>query len=183
MLIFMSFATAQNDPYAVVSPIPEKMEILPFSAVKPGGWIKKQIRENLDGFTGHLDSLAPDLILADQIYGRDRLTKKVKNKDVGALANGDDVQVQFLWWNSETQSNWRDGYIRSAILAGDTKHLERIKKLLQIRHKYIAFAIHLWLIVHPNVAFCYSCMYCYFGILVTQVYFNILLTIPFFVLL
>lgn len=111
--------------------IPEKYQILPLGEVKPTGWIKDQIRENLNGFTGHLDSLAPDLILNDDIYGKNRLSKKVKSKDVGALGVAGDWQVQFLWWNSETQSNWRDGYIRSAILANDSKHLTKIKNYIQ----------------------------------------------------
>lgn len=111
--------------------IPEKYQILPLGEVNPTGWIKDQIRENLNGFTGHLDSLAPDLILNDDIYGKNRLSKKVKSKDVGALGVAGDWQVQFLWWNSETQSNWRDGYIRSAILASDSKHLTKIKNYIQ----------------------------------------------------
>lgn len=121
-------AELKQDPYAKIRPIAEKFEILPFGAIKPGGWIKQQIEANLEGFTGHLDSLAPDLIVSDDIYVKDRLSKTVKNKEVGALAHGDDVQAQFLWWNSETQSNWRDGYIRSAILAQDQTHLKRIQK-------------------------------------------------------
>jgi uncharacterized protein len=111
--------------------IPEKYQILPLGEVNPTGWIKDQIQENLNGFTGHLDSLAPDLILDDDIYGKNRLSKKVKSKDVGALGVAGDWQVQFLWWNSETQSNWRDGYIRSAILANDSKHLDKIKNYIQ----------------------------------------------------
>lgn len=126
VLLLPALASSQ-DPYAKANPIPAKMEVLPFGAVKPEGWIKRQIQENLNGYTGHLDSLAPDLIVNDDIYGKNRLTKKVKSKDVGALGAEGDWQVQFLWWNSETQSNWRDGYIRSAILAGDEKHLERVK--------------------------------------------------------
>lgn len=127
-ILTMSTTTlmAQKDPYAKISPFVEKMEILPFGAVTPTGWIKSQIEHNLDGFTGHLDSLVPELIIQDDIYINNRLSKKVKSKDVGALGNEGDWQVQFLWWNSETQSNWRDGYIRSAILANDTDHLKKI---------------------------------------------------------
>ena len=116
-----------QDPYVKVGSIEPKMQTLPFGAVKPEGWIKKQIQHNLSGYTGHLDSLAPDLIIKDDIYDKNRLTKKVKSKDVGALGAEGDWQVQFLWWNSETQSNWRDGYIRSAILANDAAHLKKIK--------------------------------------------------------
>jgi hypothetical protein len=43
-------------------------------------------------------------------------------------ARAGDWQIQFLWWNSETQSNWRDGYIRSAILANDQQHLKKLQE-------------------------------------------------------
>ncbi len=127
MLWLLPAVALSQDPYAKIQSVQAKMEVLPFGAVKPDGWIKKQIQNNLSGYTGHLDSLAPDLIVKDDIYGRDRLTKKVKRKDVGAVGDQGDWQVQFLWWNSETQSNWRDGYIRSAVLAGDAAHLAKIK--------------------------------------------------------
>ena len=125
LIAFSGFS--QNDPYKKLAPVSEKMTLLPFNSVKPAGWIKEQIQENLDGFTGNLDSLAPDLIVKDDIYGQNRLSKKVKSKDVGAIGGEGDWQVQFLWWNSETQSNWRDGYIRSAILNNDTSHLREIE--------------------------------------------------------
>lgn len=120
-------ATAQTDPYKKTNFLPERLEILPFNSVKPDGWIKTQIEENLEGFTGNLDKLAPELIVEDDIYVKNRLSKKVKSKDVGAVGGEGDWQVQFLWWNSETQSNWRDGYIRSAILTNDAQHLAKIQ--------------------------------------------------------
>lgn len=116
-----------NSPYQNVEAISERYKPLRFSEINPEGWIKKQIRENLDGFTGRLDTLVPKLIMEDKIYGEDRLTNNVKSKDVGALGEAGDWQVQFLWWNSETQSNWRDGYIRSAILMNDPQHLEKLQ--------------------------------------------------------
>jgi uncharacterized protein len=128
-LLFPMITNAQ-DPYAKIKTIDEKLTVFPFSEISPKGWIKEQIQENLDGFTGHLDSLAPDLIVKDDIYGRDRLTKHSKTKELGALGEGGDWQIQLYWWNSETQSNWWDGYIRSAILANDAQHLERIRKYI-----------------------------------------------------
>jgi DUF1680 family protein len=73
----------------------------------------------------------PSLIIQDDIYNKDRLTKKVKSKNVGAIADAGEWQVEFLWWNSETQSNWWDGYIRSAILADNKQHLARIKSYIK----------------------------------------------------
>lgn len=119
-----------NSPFDKVEAIPEKYQLLAISEIKPNGWIKEQIQENLDGYTGRLDTLVPKLIMEDQIYGANRLTNNVKGKDVGALGVEGDWQVQFLWWNSETQSNWRDGYIRSAILVNDRSHLQKLKNYI-----------------------------------------------------
>ena len=120
-----------EQPFKKIKSIPETFQPLPFSSIKPRGWLYEEIEKSLDGFTGHLDSLVPSLIIDDDIYNKDRLTKKIKSKDVGAKADAGDWQVQFLWWNSETQSNWWDGYIRSAVLANDKQHLLRIKNYIQ----------------------------------------------------
>ncbi|NBP67851.1 MAG: hypothetical protein EBU52_03825, partial [Cytophagia bacterium] len=114
-----------------ITPIAEKLSPLSFSEIKPTGWLKKQMQNDLDGFIGHLDSLVPDLILQDDIYGKNRLTTKVKNKNVGAISDGGDWEVQFLWWNSETQGNWLDAYIRNAILVDDKNHLARAKRIIE----------------------------------------------------
>jgi DUF1680 family protein len=123
-----SAATPQAgaDPFAMIHPRSEALTPLPFSAVKPLGWLKAQIEENLKGFTGHLDSLCPDLVVTDDIYGKDRLTRRIRKKEVGAFSDNDAAQVQYLWWNSETQSNWWDGLIRSAILTGDPATLAKV---------------------------------------------------------
>ena len=114
-----------------ITPIAEKLSLLSFSEIRPTGWLKEQMQHDLDGFIGHLDSLVPDLILHDDIYGKNRLTTKIKNKNVGAISDGGDWEVQFLWWNSETQGNWLDAYIRNAILADDKKNLERAEILIE----------------------------------------------------
>jgi DUF1680 family protein len=133
-LIVFKIADGQatlDDPYQKIKSIPETFQALPFSAITPTGWLKEQVENNLSGFTGHLDSLVPDLIIEDDIYNKDRLSKKVKSKNVGALADSGNWRVQFLWWNSETQSNWWDGYIRSAILVNDSQHLSKIKAYIK----------------------------------------------------
>ncbi|MBO9659875.1 MAG: glycoside hydrolase family 127 protein, partial [Chitinophagaceae bacterium] len=107
--------------------IGERFQLFPVGAIHPEGWLKEQIKIDLNGFTGRLDNLVPDLILKDDIYGKDRLTRKVKSKELGAIGEAGDWQVQLLWWNSETQSNWWDGYIRSAILNKSQPHLQRVK--------------------------------------------------------
>lgn len=131
-MLFAKNSYSQNsdskDAFRKVKPLKESWQSLRFSEIKPEGWLKKQVDDNLKGFVGHLDSLVPDLILKDDIYGKDRLSKHVKSKDVGAITDDASAQSQFLWWNSETQSNWRDGYIRNAILAGNSNHLRKAKE-------------------------------------------------------
>ena len=109
----------------------EKFNYLLFGEVKPEGWIREQMDRDLNGFTGHLDELVPDLTANDDIYGKNRLTRRDKNKDVGNIKEGADWEVQYLWWNSETQSNWRDGQIRQAILTGNLEQLARVNAYLE----------------------------------------------------
>jgi len=124
---------AQHIPsFQKIGSLGESFHILSFSEIKPLGWIREQIRDNLNGFTGHLDSLVPALISGDDIYGKDRLSRHIKSKDVGAITGNGELQPQFLWWNSETQSNWRDGYIRSAILCGDLYHLAKARDYVSL---------------------------------------------------
>ena len=108
----------------------EKLQPLPFGAIKPSGWIKEQMQKDMAGFVGNLDQLVPSLI-NDPIYGEGRLQKHSKAKDLGNLKSGDaEGDDQYKWWNSETQSNWWDGYIRNALLLNDTKAIEKIKKYI-----------------------------------------------------
>lgn len=103
---------------------------LPFGAIRPAGWLKTLMQKDLDGMIGHLDELVPELI-SDPIYGSGRLGKDSKAKDLGNNKEGDaEGDEQYKWWNSETQSNWRDGYVRSAILLADKAHLVKIKKYI-----------------------------------------------------
>ena len=109
----------------------EKLQPLPFGAIKPSGWIKEQMQKDMAGFVGNLDQLVPSLI-NDPIYGEGRLQKHSKAKDLGNLKSGDaEGDDQYKWWNSETQSNWWDGYIRNALLLNDTKAIEKIKKYIE----------------------------------------------------
>jgi len=122
-LIFWAFnLSAQNNPIA------EKYQRLPFGSIKPSGWLKIQMQKDMAGFVGHLDQMIPDLI-NDPIYGAERLQKQSKAKDLGNLKSGDaEGDEQYKWWNSETQSNWWDGYIRNAFLLEDQTAIEKVNK-------------------------------------------------------
>lgn len=97
-----------------------EQEPLPVGAIRPDGWMLEQMHSDVEhGFVGALDRLVPRQVVEDDIYGRDRLTKLVDRKDVGTHTTGAEWEVQFLWWNSETQSNWWDGYLRNVLLTGN----------------------------------------------------------------
>jgi len=103
---------------------------LPFGSVKPTGWLKEQMEKDMAGFVGNLDKLVPDLI-NDPIYGSGRLQKHSKAKDLGNLKEGDaEGDDQYKWWNSETQSNWWDGYMQNAILLDDKAALKKVEKYI-----------------------------------------------------
>lgn len=110
---------------------PEHFQRLPFGSIKPTGWLKVQMQKDMAGFVGNLDKLVPDLI-NDPIYAEGRLQKHSKAKDLGNLKSGDaEGDDQYKWWNSETQSNWWDGYIRNAFLLDDQQAIEKVKKYVQ----------------------------------------------------
>ena len=123
----MESQTTTTNPFERINPVGQKFQWLNFCEIKPSGWLKTQMEKDLEGFVGHLDELVPDL-MADSLYGNDRLTKHIKTKNVGNI--GDQVDPQYLWWNSETQSNWRDGYIRNAILLDNQAHLKKVEKYI-----------------------------------------------------
>src|SRR5258706_5060739 len=108
----------------------KEFQTICFGKIRPSGWIKDQMRKDLDGFVGHLDQLAPGLMIDDKIYGEDRLSMSVKSKTVGNIQTDDEWTAQYLWWNSESQSNWWDGYLRHAFMLDDQKYLKRVEKFI-----------------------------------------------------
>ncbi|HNV99648.1 MAG TPA: glycoside hydrolase family 127 protein, partial [Chitinophagales bacterium] len=101
---------------------------LPFGSIKPEGWLKAQMQADLEGFVGNLDSIVPDLMY-DPIYGEGRIHKNTGVKELGNNKEGDAAgDEQYKWWNSETQSNWWDGYIRNVLMLGDTTGFERVNQ-------------------------------------------------------
>lgn len=116
------------NPFEKIHIKPQAYQWLLLGEIRPAGWMRTQMQRDLEqGFVGHLDELVPDLIRKDDIYGADRLTKSMQAKDLGVISEEKEWEAQFLWWNSETQSNWRDGLIRTTML------LEHPDYLLNIR--------------------------------------------------
>jgi len=129
LLILLTYSV--NSQEKDQNKVGEKYQILPFGSIKPSGWLKVQMQKDVDGFVGNLDKLVPDLI-NDPIYSSGRLHKNSKLKDLGNNKEGDtEGSEQYKWWNSETQSNWWDGYIRNVILLNDKKGLEKVENYVQ----------------------------------------------------
>lgn len=129
LLILLTYSV--NSQEKEQNKVGEKYQILPFGSIKPSGWLKVQMQKDVDGFVGNLDKLVPDLI-NDPIYSSGRLHKNSKLKDLGNNKEGDtEGSEQYKWWNSETQSNWWDGYIRNVILLNDKKGLEKVENYVQ----------------------------------------------------
>ncbi len=109
----------------------EKYQLLPFGSIKPSGWIKTQMQKDVAGFVGNLDVIVPDLI-NDPIYSSARLHKQSVVKDLGNNKEGDtEGSEQYKWWNSETQSNWWDGFIRNVLLLNDKEGIKKVDKHIQ----------------------------------------------------
>ncbi len=109
----------------------EKYTVLPFGSIKPTGWLKVQMQKDIAGFVGNLDQIVPELF-NDPIYSEGRLQKHSKVKDLGNHKEGDaEGDEQYKWWNSETQSNWWDGYLRYVFLLDDEKGIEKVKKYVE----------------------------------------------------
>lgn len=99
---------------------------LPFGSIKPLGWLKRQMQYDMDGICSRLPELIPDL-MEDPIYSTGRLDRHSVAKDLGNSREGDsEGDEQYKWWNSETQSNWRDAYIRNAVLLEDSAALRAV---------------------------------------------------------
>ncbi|MEY4521401.1 MAG: hypothetical protein RIT10_586 [Bacteroidota bacterium] len=128
-LFFLLLAINTLNFYAQnTTKVEEKYSTLPFGCIQPTGWIKEQMQQDIDGFVGNLDKIVPELI-QDPIYSSGRLQKNSKAKDLGNQKEGDAAgDEQYKWWNSETQSNWWDGYIRNVILLNDKDGLKKVRK-------------------------------------------------------
>jgi hypothetical protein len=110
---------------------PEKFQFLPFGSIKPTGWLRVHMQKDLSGFVGNLDRIVPDLI-NDPIYGSGRLHKHSKTKELGNLKEGDaEGDEQYKWWNSETQSNWWDGYLRYVFLLDDSAGITKVSHYVE----------------------------------------------------
>lgn len=98
----------------------------------PGGWLEQYMSKDLEqGFIGNLDILAKDLIIDDDIYGKQRRSKGSRIPDLGILETGSESAAQYAWWNSETQSNWLDGFFRTSAVLKNESMLKKASEFIE----------------------------------------------------
>jgi hypothetical protein len=107
------------------------LERFKLGGIKPEGWLLEEMRRNLEGFVGELDNIVPEIIRDDEIYGRDRLTNLKRTKDIGVAKQDKEWEVQYLWWNSESQSNWLDGLVRHSYLTGEERYMQKARRYIE----------------------------------------------------
>ena len=111
------------------------MKQILFGAIKPQGRLRESIKRDMEGCIGHLEELAPSIVSEQKIYGKDRLTIDSEQAELGRKEDDPqsmaDVPAQYMWWNSESQSNWRDGYCCAALLLEDEKYCEQVEKYIE----------------------------------------------------
>ena len=104
--------------------------------IRAAGWLYRQIWNDLDsGFAGCLDRLVPEIFKGDEIYGCHRLGLESATKDLGTTNQGDGLVEQQMWWNSESQSNWWDGFIRAAV---QVDHPTALRKMREYTERMLA---------------------------------------------
>jgi hypothetical protein len=107
--IIIVLLTCSIQTHAQNRPI-EKYKPISFGSIKPSGWLKTQMQNDLDGFVGNLDKLVPELI-NDPIYSSGRLHKNSAAKELGNLKDGDaEGSEQYKWWNSENVQQARKNF-------------------------------------------------------------------------
>jgi len=88
-------------------------DVLPLGAVRPLGWLRAQLRRDLDrGFAARLDRLT---VHAAHDLFRERIPSSAEPR---------------AWWDAETRGNWLWGYVMMAHLAGLPEHQARIADLM-----------------------------------------------------
>lgn len=94
--------------------IEPQFQLLRFGEVMPAGWIREQMIRDLDGgFAGHMPELAPKTC-GSQIFGANR-NEPERAQNAGGASGGGGAG---MWWNGETEGNWRTGNTMLALMSG-----------------------------------------------------------------
>lgn len=91
--------------------------LLPVGEVIPGGWIRDQMKADLEeGITGNLD------MISDNVNGNLFVNA---NRVPGTKVLGNRGLQEKAWWAGEHEGYWKDGIIRIAFATGDAEFIER----------------------------------------------------------
>ena len=91
----------------------QKLRRLPLGNIHASGWVKEQLRRNIDGMGGHLDELEPNMI------GTPYTTRETY------LGWSEDVCAG---WGAEISGNYWWGLIELAFTSGNPKMIEKAHK-------------------------------------------------------
>ena len=111
------------------------MKEIVFGDIEPEGKLREQLLQDFNGCIGHLEELGPMILCEQNIYGKDRLTVHSKQAELGRTPDEqgevEDVPVQYMWWNSESQSNWKDGFCRGAMLLKEEEFCKKVEQFVE----------------------------------------------------
>ena len=109
------------------NPISPNFENLSVNDIKPEGWIKSMMKEDLEeGFVGELDNLVP-ILMKDDTFNSTRRKDSLDIPNVGSQEiTGADWEISMQWWGAESQGNWWDGYLRNAYMTNNKSAIEKI---------------------------------------------------------
>jgi DUF1680 family protein len=111
--------------------ITPKFENLSVNDIKPEGWIKAIMVEDIsEGFMSNLDKLAPKLMSDDAFNS----ARRKNAKDIPSVGNqeltGADWEISMQWWAGETLGNWWDGYLRNAYMTNNKIAIPKINNIV-----------------------------------------------------
>lgn len=93
---------------------------LKFGDIRPKGWILSQMQRDLNtGFAGHLDELCVEA--SNDIFGLGR-------NQPGKINGG--RKPDQVWWNGESEGNWRSGHMMMACLTNHDASLKKAKSYI-----------------------------------------------------
>ena len=112
--------------------IKPKFELLPVNQIKPEGWIKSVMVQDIsEGFMSHLDKLAPKLMSDDAFNSaRRKDPKDIPNVGTQELT-GAEWEISMQWWAGETLGNWWDGYLRNAYMTVNKQAITKINEIVK----------------------------------------------------
>jgi len=112
--------------------IEPKFELLPVNEVKPEGWIKSIMEQDItEGFVSNLDKLVPKLMSDDAFNSaRRKNVKDIPNVGTQELT-GAEWEISMQWWAGETLGNWWDGYLRNAYMTDNKSAIAKINAVVK----------------------------------------------------